>query len=81
MGETGWYCCLHCSDKENRHREGKCLAEPGLECSSFNIPLCCLITEHCLSHKYCRISKNLRLSEKKDFYELKQTQTVKIFLD
>lgn len=51
-----------------------------LECSSFDISLCCLIIELCYSHRYLRISKNLGLSGKKDFHEHVQALTLKIIL-
>lgn len=51
-----------------------------LECSAFDIPLCCLIIELCYSHRYLSIAKNLGLSGKRDFHEHEQALNIKIFL-
>lgn len=56
---------VSCSDKESRETGVNVWLSLELECSSFNIPLCCQIIELCYSHRYLRISKCLDSQEKK----------------
>ena len=56
---------VSCSDKESRQRGENVWLNLELECSSFNIPLCCQIIELCYSHRYLRISKCLDSQGKK----------------
>lgn len=52
-----------------------------LECNSFDISLCCLITEPCYHHRYLRISKNLDSQGKNiSMCMNRQVLTIKIFL-